>query len=313
MLAAVTRLASIDGVILPPEEAKVSIYDRGFLYGDSVFETIRTYAGEPFALDEHLARLERSAERVAMGLPIPRADFALEIRKAIRAARNPESTVRVMITRGSGPLGLDPALATQQLRVVLVEPLHPLPAAAYRDGVKVITVRTRRATDEVAQGAKVSNYLASMMALREAKAAGAHEALLLNAAGDVLEGTTCNVFAVLPGARGQSGLDPRSPRTSTAVLATPPEEAGILAGITRAHVMEVAGELGIPVQVTALPLDQLVAAEEVFITSSIREIVPVIQVDARTIGSGSPGQVTRTLHAAFRHKVGLGAESMPWA
>lgn len=296
MLAAVTRLASIDGVILPPEEAKVSVYDRGFLYGDSVFETIRTYAGEPFALDEHLARLERSAERVAMGLPLPRADFALEIRKAIRAARNPESTVRVMLTRGSGPLGLDPALATQQLRVVLVEPLHPYPAEVYRDGVKVITVRTRRATDEVAQGAKVSNYLASMMALRDAKAAGAHEALLLNAAGEVLEGTTSNVFALAGGA-----------------LATPPEEAGILAGITRAHVMEVAGELGIPVQVKALPLDQLVAAEEVFITSSIREIVPVIQVDARIIGSGSPGRVTRTLHAAFRQKVGLGAEPMPWA
>src|SRR5262245_22086600 len=160
-----TRLASIDGVIHPPEEAKVSVYDRGFLYGDSVFETIRTYAGEPFALDEHLARLERSAERVAIAMPIPRADFALEIRRAITAARNPESSAWAMRTRRSGPVGLDPSLAVAPLRVVLIEPLHPLPAALYRDGVAVITVRTQRAADVAAHGAKVGNYLASLLAL----------------------------------------------------------------------------------------------------------------------------------------------------
>ena len=295
MLAAVTRLASIDGVILPPEEAKVSVYDRGFLYGDSVFETIRTYGGEPFDLDGHLARLERSAERVAMALPIPRADLALEVRRAIRAARNPESSIRVMLTRGSGPLGLDTELATQPLRVVLVEPLHPYPAVMYRDGVKVITFRTQRASDEVAQGAKVANYLTSMMALREAKAAGAHEALILDGAGNVLEGTTSNVFIVDQGA-----------------LLTPPEQAGILAGITRAHVLEAAGELGIPARLEVLPIERVAGAEEVFITSTVREIIPVVQVDARIIGSGAPGRVTRTIHAAFRQKVGLGAEPMPW-
>ncbi len=193
-----TRIASIDGVLSQPDEAKVSVYDRGFLYGDSVFETIRTYAGEPFALDEHMARLARSAAKVGIAMPIPPADFGMEVRRAVRAARNPESSARIMLTRGSGPPGLDPALATAPLRVVLVEPLTPPPAALYRDGVAVVTVRTERAAD-AAQGAKVGNYLASMLALKEAKSRGAHEALILDTSGHVVEGTTSNVFVVRGG------------------------------------------------------------------------------------------------------------------
>ncbi|MCC6558028.1 MAG: aminotransferase class IV [Polyangiaceae bacterium] len=293
------RLASIDGVICPPDEAKVSVYDRGFLYGDSVFETVRTYGGEPFALDEHLARLERSADRVAIAMPIPRADLALEVRRAVRAARNPESVARVMLTRGAGPLGLDPSLAVKPLRVILVEPLTPLPAALYRDGVAVITVRTQRAADTAAHGAKVGNYLASLLALRDAHAAGAHEALVLDAAGHVIEGTTSNVFLV-----------ERAP--GPAALITPPEDAGILAGITRAHVLDAAQELGIPVRFEAISPARLTAAAEVFITSSIREILPVIRVDGHPVADGAPGPLTRALHAAFRRRAGLGAEPLPW-
>lgn len=301
------RLASIDGVICPPEEAKVSVYDRGFLYGDSVFETVRTYSGEPFALDEHLTRLERSAERVAIAVPIPAADLALEIRRVVRAARNAESSARVMLSRGSGPLGLDPNLAVKPLRVVLVEPLTPLPTALYRDGIAVITVLTQRAVDATAyaQGAKVGNYLASLLALRDAKAAGAHEALILDAAGHVLEGTTSNLFVVEP-ARGQSSAG------AGAALITPPLEAGILAGITRAHVMEVAGELGVLVRSEPITTTRLAVADEVFITSTLREILPVVRVDGRLVGGGAPGPVTRSLHAAFRRKVGMGAEPLPW-
>src|SRR5262245_57945268 len=194
-----TRIASIDGALFPPGEAKVSVYDRGFLYGDSVFETIRTYGGEPFALGEHMARLERSAERVGIVMPIPPADFAMEIRRAVRAARNPESYARAMLTRGSGPVGLDPALAAAPLRVVLVEPLTPPPAAWYRDGIAVVTVRTERAGDAAQGGAKVGNYLASLLALKAAKAAGAQEALIVDTAGRVIEGTTSNVFLVRGG------------------------------------------------------------------------------------------------------------------
>ncbi|APR85509.1 Branched-chain amino acid aminotransferase [Minicystis rosea] len=289
-----TRLASIDGILRQPEEATVSVYDRGFLYGDSVFETIRTYGGEPYALAEHMARLERSAARVGIDMPIPAADFAMEVRVAVRAARNPESYARAMLTRGAGPVGLDPALAVAPLRVVLVEPLVTPPAALYRDGVKVVTVRTERAAD-AAHGAKVGNYLASLLALKHAKAHGAHEALILDAGGRVIEGTTSNVFLVREGA-----------------LITPPEEAGILPGITRAHLIEVAAERRLPVRFSAVTLRDLVTAEEVFITSSIREIIPVVRVDDDVIGDGRPGRVTRALHESFRTRVGLAAEPMPW-
>jgi branched-chain amino acid aminotransferase len=289
-----TRLASIDGTIHPPEEAKVSVYDRGFLYGDSVFETIRTYGGEPFALADHMARLERSAARVGIAMPITASAFAMEVRLAIRAARNPESYARAMLTRGSGPVGLDPALAAAPLRVVLVEPLSMPPISAYRDGVKVVTVRTERAAD-AAHGAKVGNYLASLLALEHAKRSGAHEALILDTAGRVLEGATSNVFLV----RGGD-------------LVTPPEEAGILPGITRAHLLEIAAELRCAVRFSPITPADLAAADEVFITSSIREILPVVRVDDHVIGDGHPGRVTRALHVAFRTRVGVGADPMPW-
>ena len=287
-----SRVASIDGVLHAPEEARVSVYDRGFLYGDSVFETIRTYGGEPFALGEHLARLARSAAKIGFTLPIAAADLALEVRRAVRAARNDESYVRVTVTRGTGPLGLDPALARAPLRVILVEPFAPPPAALYRDGVRAVTTRVDRPAD-AAPGAKVGNYLASLLALQAAKAQGAHEAILLDARGDVLEGATSNVFFVHDGA-----------------LLTPPEDAGILAGITRAQAIEVAGELGVPVRL--ITFSPTLPAQEAFLTSSLREMVPLAQVNERRFGDGLPGPITRAIHTAFRRRVGLGAEPMPW-
>lgn len=289
------RLVSIDGALHAPDDAKVSVYDRGFLYGDSVFETIRTYGGVPFALDEHMARLARSAERVAIPLPIPLDAFADEIRRAVAAAGNAESYARAMLTRGVGPLGLDPTLATAPLRVVIVEPLASLPAAVYRDGVAVVTVQTERAGD-AAPGAKVSNYLASLLALRKAREAGAHEAVVLDAQGRVIEGTTSNVFAVRGGA-----------------LVTPPEEAGILPGITRARLLGIAAEQGIAVRLERLDAGELAAADEVFLSSTLREIVPVVAIDGRPVGSGRPGELTRRLHAAFRRSIGLGDAPEPWA
>jgi branched-chain amino acid aminotransferase len=297
-----TRLVSIDGAIVSPDDAKVSVYDRGFLYGDSVFETIRTYGGAPFALDEHMDRLERSADRVAIAMPVPRAVIAEEVRRAIAEAGNAESYARVMLTRGSGPLGLDPSLATAPLRVILIEPLKPIPASLYRDGVAVVTVRTERPAD-AAQGAKVGNYLTSLLALRKAYDAGAHEALILNASGQVVEGTTSNVFAVRRGGAGASGGP---------ALVTPPDEAGLLPGITRAHLFEAAAELGIPVEYASLTPEETAASDEVFLSSSLREVLPVVRVDGMTVSDGRPGRVTRELHAAFRRRAGLGSEPMPW-
>lgn len=287
------RAVSIDGAVTPPEQAKVSVYDRAFLYGDGVFETLRTYRGIPFALDAHLDRLEASARAIGIELPVPKVELAGEISDAVRVADNPESYARVMLSRGVGKLGLDPSGATSPLRVILVEPLAPPPASTYREGVSVITVRADRAAD-AAPGAKVMNYLASMLALQKAKAAGAAEALLLSPEGHVLEGTTSNFFLVLGGE-----------------LLTPPE-GSILAGITRAHVLDAARSLAIPTVLGAIGSNDLEAASEAFFTSSLREIVPVVRVDDRAIGAGKPGPVTRLLHRRFRERAGLGDEPPPW-
>ena len=290
------RVVSIDGVLRSPDQATVSAYDRGFLYGDAVFEVFRTYGGRPFAIDEHLARLRRSAERVFIPMPVDEATLRLEIEEALGAAGNEESYVRLVLTRGTGPLSLDPDSATHPLRVLYVEPVVPPPRDAYVQGVAVVTVHTRRATDETsAAGAKVSNYLANLLALREAKSKGAHEALVVDSRGHVVEGASSNVFVVSGGR-----------------LATPPESAGILVGITRAHVLEAARALGIPVEERELPLADVHGADEVFITSSIRELVPVVRVDDRVIGSGTPGPVSRVLHRRFRDDVGMAGHPMPY-
>lgn len=289
-----SRVVSKDGVLLRPEDAVVSVYDRGFLYGDSVFETIRTYGGRPFALEEHLGRLTRSAERVGIVPPVDEATFAREIALALAAVENAESTVRVMLTRGTGPLGLDPNLALTPLRVMLIEPLVPLPAALYREGVAVITHRTERAADD-APGAKVGNYLGGLLALRAAKAVGAHEAILLDARGGVIEGTTSNLFALTGKA-----------------LRTPPESAGILAGITRAWILDAGRTLGLDVREEPLRPEDLHAADELFLTSTLREVLPIVKLDGRVVGDGTPGPVTRALHRVFRDRAGLGGRPLPW-
>lgn len=277
-------LVVLDGRICAPGEATVSVFDRGFLYGDSVFETLRTYGGVPFELDEHLRRLESSAARVYIPLPIALGQLRAEVLEAIAAAGYPESYVRLMITRGEGQLGLDPALADHPRRVLIVQPLHPPPAEQYTAGIAVISYHTERVVDATsAQGAKIGNYLISVLALREARLAGAQEALIRDGQGRILEGASSNVFVVKQG-----------------VLVTPGEDAGILAGITRAHLLALAGELGLPLELRALELPAVLAAEELFISSSIRELLPVVRLDGHVIGSGTPGAIYRRLLAAFR-------------
>lgn len=277
----------IDGRICPPGEQAISVFDRGFLYGDSVFETLRTYAGVPFELDEHLARLSRSAQLVFIPLPVPLSALKDEILESVGAAGNPESYVRLMVTRGQGALGLDPALAEHPRRVLIVQPLVTPPPHYYTEGVAAISYRTQRQVDATsAEGAKIGNYLVSVLAMREAGAVGAVEALIIDAQGRVLEGGSSNVFLVKDGA-----------------LITPGTDAGILAGITRGHVLELARTLGIDVQLRPPLLDEAHAADEVFITSSIRELMPVVALDGRPIGLGKPGPVFRRLSRAFREHV----------
>lgn len=289
-----TSLVLIDGRPMSPENAKISVFDRGFLYGDSVFEALRTYGGRPFALDRHLTRLAGSAARVFIDLPVSLEQLAREVQSAIVGAGNAESYVRLTVTRGVGEaLGLDPGLSRHALRVVIVTPLKSPPPETYRDGVAVITHRTERVTDHsAAAGAKVGNYLMAVLANREARLANAAEALLVDGRGCVVEGATSNVFAV----------------RADGTLVTPPESDGILLGITRETVLSVAARLGIPVQLESLPLDAVKGAAEIFFCSSIRELVPVVSLDGSKIGDGKPGPMTLRLLAAFREACRLSTE-----
>jgi branched-chain amino acid aminotransferase len=276
----VRRIVSVDGRITPPEAATVSVYDRGFLYGDAVFETLRTYDGAPCALEAHVARLLRSAARLRMKLPWDAAALRTRILDAFAAARESatdDGYARAMLTRGAAPLGLDMDLATAPSLVILVEPLPPPPR--YEVGIRAVTVTTLRAADGTdAAGAKVTSYLASILALADAKAKGAQEAILVDSAGRVVEGTTSNVFVVKAGA-----------------IRTPGEDVGLLLGITRGLLME-----AVPVETSLLGRPDLYAADEVFVTSSVREVVGVVEIDGRPIGNGAPGPITRRAHDAYR-------------
>ncbi len=288
----------IDGQALAPHEATVSIYDRGFLYGDSVFEVVRTYGGKPFGLDEHVARLHRSAAKIAMDLPWTEATLLAEIERGVAEANYPEAYIRVIVTRGIGKLGLDPELADVPTRVVMIHALTLPPLPVYRDGVAVLIVESTRATDgTAAEGAKSSNYLANLLALREAKKHGCYEPVFVHN-GEVLEGGTSNVFAI----EGDT-------------LVTPPERR-ILGGITRKHVLEAAPSAGLRVRIEPIPLERFRSADELFLTSTVREIVPIVRIvepaGSHAIAAGAPGPRVREIHRAFRRHVGAHTSPMPW-
>ncbi len=290
-------VVNLDGTLVPPSSARVSVFDRGFLYGDSVYEVIRTYGGRPFEVGAHLARLRHSADRLGLE---PRWDASrtiLEIERTLEAARggdltDPEAAVwnageryiRVVMTRGAGEIGLDPALAVDPVALVIVQPLPGPPARAYAEGVAAAVVGVRRASPRaIDPSAKTGSHLPNVLALREARAAGAYEALLLDEGGFVTEGSSSNVFAVSAGR-----------------VVTPPLAAGILEGVTRGLVLRIARSAGLPAEETPLRPGDLEGADEVFITSTVREIVPVVRLGSQTVGSGRPGPVTTRLHRAFR-------------
>jgi branched-chain amino acid aminotransferase len=279
----------IDGELFAAGEARVSVFDRGFLYGDSAFEVMRTYRGVPFRQRAHLERLRGSCERLLIRLAPSDAELAATIAKTIAASQLSECNVRVMVTCGVGPMGIDLQAATTPCVLVFALPLQTLPASVYEQGVAVGLSRAARATDGTrAVGAKTSNYLGSVLALHEVKQRGCHEALILSPDGEVIEGATSNVFIVRGGE-----------------LLTPPTAAGILAGITRQTVLELATRLSLPVHEAQLHPPDLYQADEVFITSTVREVVPVVRVDDVTIGAGRPGPITARIRAAYS------AETLP--
>jgi len=227
---------------------------------------------------------------VLIQIPVPLADLKKELLAAAEASPHAESYLRLMVTRGVGSLGIDPSSATRPLRVILVAPLVPPPPLDYEAGIAAASFTSGRHTDAVeVAGAKIGNYLVAVLAAERARAVGAKESFIVDGAGRVAEGATSNIFWV--------------EGTSAARLWTPPIDAGILAGITRAHVLLVAKELGIECDYRLPRLTELQQADEVFISSSIREILPVVRIDEQPIGSGKPGRVTKQLLAAFRRAV----------
>jgi branched-chain amino acid aminotransferase len=292
-------LVNVNGSILPPHEAKISVFDRGFLYGDSVYEVVRTYGLVPFELEAHLRRLAASAARIELELPWEAWQLSAEVGRTLLASRggdspDPEAApwnhgerqARIVATRGSGEMGLDPGLAVDPALVVMALPVRGPSRRSYQDGVAAWPVgragELRRGGDPAA---KTGEHLFHVLAVREAKARGAHEALLLDGAGNVTEGASSNVFAV----RGEE-------------LVTPPLAAGILEGVTRGVVLDICRELGVPVRQEELPLATLEGVSEVFLTSTVREILPVTRIGDRLIGPGRPGKVTQRLHTAFRER-----------
>ena len=269
---------------VPQEEAVVSVFDHGFLYGDGVYETLRAYRGRVFKLAEHLARLERSASRIQLHLPAGPERLTDLVREALRRNQLSDSYLRITVSRGTGEIGLDPALCKAPTLVIIAKPFQPYPESIYAEGVSVIVARTRRNLPEaLPPQVKSLNFLNNILAKMEAKAAGAHEALMLNHRGDITEGTTSNVFVVQEGR-----------------LRTPSVECGILDGITRELVLQLASELGVPSEETRLTVEDLMRAEECFLTNTTQEVLPVTRVDGRMIGDGRPGGITRRLHASLR-------------
>lgn len=286
-----TIKVSIDGVILDEDSARISVLDRGFLYGDSVYEVIRTYNGQPFATPEHLHRLSRSAALLDIELPVSVELLASEIRATVDAAQNPESYIRVIVTRGAGDIGLDPSLAIQPCRVIIVTRLTLQADVLYQEGASIHLVRAGRLSGgAVPLAAKSGNYLVNIMALRVALRQGAHEAVLLDAEGRITEGSSSNIFALF-GRR----------------LHTPALSVGILEGITRKRVMALAQGMDLEVSEAELRPADLHRADEIFLTSTLREVLPVTQVDDWRVGPVGP--VSRDLRLKLQ-RLALGAGSL---
>jgi branched-chain amino acid aminotransferase len=276
--------ASVNGEILPAERARVSVLDNGFTFGDSVYEVLRTYGGRPFEVSRHLRRLRASADRLGFAVPGSDAELLDQMRALLARADGGESYVRIVVTRGVGDSSYDFDAVVGPTLVMIAKGLPPYPERHYSEGIRVAAVGVRRNHRlSLDPAIKSSNLLNNILAVREARARGAEEPILLNVEGCLAEGASTNVFLAKDGA-----------------LRTPPLETGILAGITREVVIELAAGLGLPCRAETLRLEDLLGADEAFLSSTTREVVPIHAVDDRPLGDGRPGPLTRRVMDAFR-------------
>jgi branched-chain amino acid aminotransferase len=274
----------IDGKFYSEANAKVSVFDHGLLYGDGIFEGIRFYNGRVFRLEEHLARLWDSARSICLEIPMTVREMTDALLETIRQNDLREGYIRLLVTRGVGNLGLNPAQCVRPSVIIITAQIALYPESVYKNGLTLATVATRRPNPASLNPAvKSLNYLNNVMARIEATLAGADEALMLNDAGYVAECTADNIFVLKHGQ-----------------IFTPPIAAGALRGITRAVVFEIAAELGIKIHETNITRHDVFIADECLLSGTAAEVIPVIKVDGRTIGDGKPGPITTRAIARFR-------------
>ena len=276
-----------DGKYVDSSDAKVSVFDHGLLYGDGIFEGIRIYGGNVYRLDDHLERLELSARALMLTIPLTRAQLAEAVCETCRRNKLNDGYIRLVVTRGVGDLGLAPWSCANPTTFIIASKISLYPQEYYDNGLSIVTVPTRRiAADALPPTIKSLNYLNNILAKIEAKQAGALEAIMLNAQGYVAECTADNVFVVHKGE-----------------IITPSASAGALKGITRATVFDIAQELGIPMRAADLTRYDVWCADECFLTGTGAEVIPVVKLDGRVIGTGKPGPVTARVLASFRKRV----------
>jgi branched-chain amino acid aminotransferase len=282
----------IDGKLYPKEKAKISVFDHGLLYGDGVFEGIRSYNGRIFRLQEHLDRLYNSAKAICLTIPLSKQQMARAIESTLKANKLRDSYIRVVVTRGAGTLGLDPDKCPNPCVIVITDTISLYPQEFYEKGLEVVTVATvRNYNAALNPRIKSLNYLNNILAKIEGQQAGAVEAIMLNTEGCVAECTGDNIFIV-----------------RNKALSTPPVTAGILEGITRNCVIEIARKLGVAVREENMTRYDLFVADECFLTGTAAEIIPVVKIDQRPIGAGKPGPMTLQLLREFQ-KLTRNAES----
>jgi branched-chain amino acid aminotransferase len=285
-------LVNVNGKLADGASAAISVFDHGFLFGEGVYETIRTYNGEPFLFDRHMKRLRTSAEMILLDVPLPDQEFlkrSLETMRAAGLGRRSDGTyaeayIRILHTRGIGDLSYDPAATPTPSVVVIVKPL-PIPSEEqFEKGVKVCMVNIiRNHPRSVNPLIKSNNLLNNALGMQEALRRGGVEGVFRNYRGELSECSQSNLFVVKAGR-----------------VRTPPLEAGLLAGITRAFVFELGAALGVTVEEAPLKDQDLFAADEAFFTSTTKELMPIVDVDDHTIGSGTPGPITQRLLAEYR-------------
>lgn len=277
----------LNGQYVTKENAKISVYDHGFLYGDGIFEGIRVYSGNIFKCREHLERLYDSAKSIMLDIPLPLEEMQDAMVETIRRNELRDGYIRLIVSRGAGNLGLDPRRCPQASVIIIVEQLAIYPEEAYRNGLRTVSVSQRRnIPDALNPKIKSLNYLNNILVKIQANLADVGEAIMLNAQGYVAEGSSDNIFIIKKG-----------------VVYTPPCYLGALEGITRAAIMELCGKLGYTLKEEPFTLHDVYVADEVFFTGTAAEVIAVREVDGRIIGSGQAGPMTLNLLKHFREIV----------